>query len=182
MKAKRIIRRDFLKLSAVGMVGALLSSCNAPTQAPLTPTTAPTKIPTSPPIEPTPTAAEKVISFPKNFAWGAATSAYQIEGAWNADGKGESIIDRFTHKPGIIKNNDNGDVAADHYHLYQEDVNLMKQIRLNAYRFSIAWSRILPAGVGQVNLAGLDFYDRLVDALLEAGIQPFATIYCWDLP
>jgi beta-glucosidase len=121
-------------------------------------------------------------TFPKDFSWGAATSAYQIEGAYNADGKGESIWDRFTHIPGKIKNNDNGDIAADHYHRYREDVALMKTIGLRAYRFSIAWSRLLPSGRGQANPAGLDFYDRLVDALLEAGIQPFVTLFCWDLP
>jgi beta-glucosidase len=190
MKGKRITRAKFIKLSAVGMAGAVLSSCRAPKASPeptiagsvIPPTTLPSEVPTSPPIEPTATPTEPAITFPKDFVWGAATSAYQIEGAWNVDGKGESIIDRFTHTPGHIKNNDNGDVALDHYHRYQEDVALMKTIGLRAYRFSIAWSRVLPSGRGQPNPAGLDFYDRLVDTLLEAGIQPFATVYCWDLP
>ena len=122
------------------------------------------------------------IQFPENFIWGAATASYQIEGAWQADGKGESIWDRFSHTPGKIKNGDTGDVANDHYHRYAEDVAVMQQIGLQAYRFSISWPRVLPAGRGQVNPAGLDFYSRLVDSLLEAGITPFATLYHWDLP
>jgi beta-glucosidase len=122
------------------------------------------------------------IIFPNNFIWGAATAAYQIEGAWNEDGKGESIWDRFSHTPGKVFNNDNGDVACDHYHRWRDDIALMRELGLQAYRFSIAWPRILPEGTGAVNQAGLDFYDRLVDGLLEAGITPFATLYHWDLP
>jgi beta-glucosidase len=125
---------------------------------------------------------EKIYSFPENFTWGAATSSYQIEGAWNADGKGESIWDRFSHMPGKVDNGDTGDVACDHYHRWHEDVALMKEIGLKAYRFSIAWPRILPAGRGEVNQAGLDFYIGLVDALLEADIEPWVTLYHWDLP
>ena len=124
----------------------------------------------------------RTITFPENFVWGAATAAYQIEGAWNEDGKGESIWDRFSHTPGNVLNNDNGDVACDHYHRWQDDVALMQRLGLQAYRFSIAWPRILPAGRGAVNPAGLDFYSRLVDGLLEAGITPFVTLYHWDLP
>ena len=120
--------------------------------------------------------------FPTNFTWGAATASYQIEGAWQADGKGESIWDRFTHTPGKIIDAGSGDVACDHYHRYQEDVGLMRQLGLKAYRFSISWPRVLPAGFGAVNPAGLDFYDRLVDALLEAGIDPYVTLHHWDLP
>jgi beta-glucosidase len=123
-----------------------------------------------------------VTVFPKNFIWGAATAAYQIEGAWQQDGRGESIWDRFSHTAGRVLNDDTGDVACNHYERYREDVALMKQLNLQAYRFSIAWPRILPAGVGEVNLKGLDFYDRLVDSLLEAGITPYATLYHWDLP
>lgn len=120
--------------------------------------------------------------FPTSFYWGVATSAYQIEGAWQEDGKGESIWDRFAHTPGNIKNGDTGDVANDHYHRYKEDVALMKDIGVNAYRFSIAWPRIFPEGMGTPNPKGLDFYRRLTDELRSAGIEPFATLYHWDLP
>ncbi len=120
--------------------------------------------------------------FPENFIWGAATSSYQIEGAWNEDGKGESIWDRFSHTAGKILNGDNGDIAADHYHRFQDDVDLMKSMGLKAYRFSISWPRILPNGRGEINQKGIDFYSRLVDSLLKAGITPFATLYHWDLP
>ncbi|MEW6401383.1 MAG: GH1 family beta-glucosidase [Chloroflexota bacterium] len=121
-------------------------------------------------------------NFPINFLWGAATAAYQIEGAWNEDGKGESIWDRFSHTPGKVENGDTGDIACDHYHRLQEDIALMRYLGLKAYRFSTSWPRVLPNGRGPVNVRGLDFYDRLVDAILEAGIQPFLTLYHWDLP
>lgn len=121
-------------------------------------------------------------SFPSDFKWGAATAAYQIEGASNEDGKGESIWDRFSHTPGKVKNNDTGDIACDHYHRYPEDVALMKRLGLKAYRFSVSWPRIVPSGHGAVNPQGLDFYDRLVDELLAANIEPFLTLYHWDLP
>ncbi len=117
-----------------------------------------------------------------DFVWGAATSAYQIEGAVTADGRKPSIWDTFCQVPGAIDNGDTGDVACDHYHRWPQDIALMKRLGLQAYRFSIAWPRVLPDGVGQVNKAGLDFYDRLVDGLLAAGIRPFATVYHWDLP
>ncbi|HJR77548.1 MAG TPA: family 1 glycosylhydrolase, partial [Nitrospiraceae bacterium] len=120
--------------------------------------------------------------FSKGFYWGTATSAYQIEGAWNEDGKGPSIWDTYAHTPGEIKNNDTGDVANDHYHRYKEDVKLMNDLGATAYRFSIAWPRIFPSGTGQPNPKGLDFYNRLVDELVAAGIEPFATLYHWDLP
>lgn len=120
--------------------------------------------------------------FPSDFVWGAATAAYQIEGAAHQDGRGESIWDRFSHTPGKVHNGDTGDIACDHYNRYLEDVALMGQIGVKAYRFSLAWPRILPQGDGAINSAGLDFYDRLVDALLDAGITPYATLYHWDLP
>jgi beta-glucosidase len=120
--------------------------------------------------------------FPKDFVWGTATSSYQIEGAWNEDGKGPSIWDTYAHTPGKIKNNDTGDVANDHYHRYKEDVALMRSIGANAYRFSIAWPRIFPQGTGTLNAKGLDFYNRLVDELVAADIDPFPTLYHWDLP
>lgn len=124
----------------------------------------------------------QILTFPDGFLWGASTSAYQIEGAWNEDGRGESIWDRFAHTPGKVNNNENGDVACDHYHRYREDVALMKSLGLKSYSFTISWPRVLPMGRGRVNPAGLDFYSRLADALLEAGIQPRVTLYHWDLP
>jgi beta-glucosidase len=120
--------------------------------------------------------------FPDGFLWGAATSAYQIEGSPLADGAGPSIWHRFCHSPGLTRNGETGDIACDHYRRYADDVRLMRDLGLNAYRFSIAWARILPDGTGRVNPAGLAFYDRLVDALLDAGITPSITLYHWDLP
>lgn len=122
------------------------------------------------------------ITFPDNFLWGAATSSYQIEGAWDKDGKGESIWDRFAHTPEKIKDATNGDIACDHYHRYRDDVALMHDLNLQAYRFSLSWPRILPHGRGSVNQKGLDFYSRLVDELLAKNIVPFITLYHWDLP
>jgi beta-glucosidase len=119
---------------------------------------------------------------PDEFLWGAATGAYQVEGAATADGRGESIWDRFAATPGKVRNGDSGEVACDFYHRYPEDIALMRELGIGALRFSIAWPRVLPQGNGRVNQAGLDFYDRLVDALLEAGIRPFVTLYHWDLP
>jgi beta-glucosidase len=123
-----------------------------------------------------------VLRFPDGFLWGAATASYQIEGSPLADGAGASIWHRFSHTPGTTHNGDTGDVACDHYRRWHEDVALMREMGLKAYRFSISWARVLPEGKGAVNPAGLDFYDRLVDALLEAGIQPMITLYHWDLP
>ncbi len=120
--------------------------------------------------------------FPKGFYFGTATAAYQIEGGWNADGKGPSTWDVFTHKPGKIRNADTGDVACNTYGDFQTDVDLMAKLELNAYRFSTAWSRVLPQGKGQVNQPGLDYYNRLVDALLEKNITPFITLFHWDMP
>lgn len=121
-------------------------------------------------------------TFPEGFLWGAATSAYQIEGSPLADGAGPSIWHRFAHTPGRVVNDDTGDVACDHYRRWREDVALMRELGLTAYRFSLSWSRIIPEGTGPVNRAGLDFYDRLVDALVESGIRPCVTLYHWDLP
>src|SRR5262245_30282227 len=120
--------------------------------------------------------------FPDGFLWGAATSAYQIEGSPLADGAGASIWHRFSHTPGRVTDGDTGDVTCDHYRRYASDVDLMKGLGLNSYRFSIAWGRILPEGTGAVNPRGLDFYDRLLDRLLGHGIQPMVTLYHWDLP
>jgi beta-glucosidase len=121
-------------------------------------------------------------SFPKDFLWGTATSAYQIEGAVHEDGRGRSIWDIFSHTPGKIDDHSNGDRANDHYHRYKEDVGLIAALGAKAYRFSIAWPRVFPDGAGAPNPKGLDFYDRLVDELLKNGIEPFATLYHWDLP
>ncbi len=120
--------------------------------------------------------------FPADFLWGAATSAYQIEGSPLADGAGASIWHEFSHTPGRTCDGDTGDTACDHYHRYREDIALVRALGLNAYRFSVAWGRVLPEGRGRVNSAGLDFYQRLVDAVLEQGIQPMVTLYHWDLP
>jgi len=120
--------------------------------------------------------------FPEGFLWGCATSAYQIEGSPLADGAGPSIWERFAHTPGRMHNGDTGDVACDHYRRYADDVALMRSLGMQAYRFSTSWSRVLPAGKGAVNAAGLDFYDRLVDALLAHGIAPLVTLFHWDLP
>ncbi|HTX90969.1 MAG TPA: GH1 family beta-glucosidase [Anaerolineales bacterium] len=124
----------------------------------------------------------KFLAFPDQFIWGCAASAYQVEGAWNEAGKGPSIWDTFVHTPGKIANGETADVTVDHYHRYKDDVTLMKGLGLDAYRFSIAWSRVLPAGTGKVNRAGLDFYDRLVDELLKKKIQPYACLFHYDLP
>jgi beta-glucosidase len=151
-----LIRRDFLKQSLCGG-GALWTAGSA-------------------------VGAEADVRFPKGFLWGAAAASYQVEGAWNADGKGESIWDRYAHTPGKIRDGSTGDVACDQYHRYQEDVALMKQLNLKSYRFSTSWARVQPQGRGAVNAKGLDYYSRLVDELLAAGIRPFCTIYHWDLP
>ena len=116
------------------------------------------------------------------FLWGVATSSYQIEGAAHEDGRGLSIWDTFCQVPGKVANGDNGDVACDHYHRYKEDLDLMKWMGVDAYRFSVAWPRVIPNGVGAVNQAGVDFYDRLIDAALERNIEPWLTMYHWDLP
>ncbi|MFF9839386.1 GH1 family beta-glucosidase [Streptomyces sp. NPDC013740] len=133
----------------------------------------------SEPLDPT---ALDLAAFPASFTWGTATSAYQIEGAVAEDGRAPSIWDTFAHTPGAIDNGDHGDTACDHYHRWPEDIALMKELGTDTYRFSVAWPRVVPAGDGPVNTAGLDFYDRLVDALLDAGITPSVTLYHWDLP
>lgn len=121
-------------------------------------------------------------AFPPGFLWGMATAAFQVEGAWKEDGKGESIWDRFCHTPGKIKGAATADVACDHYHRYPEDIGILKQLHQKSYRFSISWPRIQPSGTGAPNQKGLDHYKRVVDVALEAGIRPFCTLYHWDLP
>jgi len=120
--------------------------------------------------------------FGKDFYWGIGASAYQTEGAWDADGKGESIWDRFSSKPGNVKDKSNGKIANDFYHRYESDLKLVKDLNFRNFRFSFSWSRVLPDGTGQVNEKGLDFYDRMIDTCLELGIEPWAMLYHWDLP
>lgn len=122
------------------------------------------------------------MGFAKDFVWGAASSAYQVEGAANQDGRGSSVWDEFCTRPGMVHQNETGEIACDHYHRYRDDVKLMETIGLHAYRFSISWPRVLPEGVGRVNEKGIEFYDRLIDALLEANVTPWLTLFHWDMP
>jgi beta-glucosidase len=171
----RLTRREFVQ-SAVGaaatLPAALFSACSVSSKA----------AGTAPSAGTGQFATSASLAFPKNFFWGTATASYQIEGAWNEEGKGESIWDRFAHAPGKIKNGDTGDIACDSYHRWREDIALMRAMNLNSYRFSISWPRIQPSGSGAANAKGIDYYSRLVDALLEAHIRPFVTLYHWDLP
>jgi beta-glucosidase len=162
----RFTRRDLAKVASAGALGASAAAVSAGAQ----------------PSEDTAALRDSSRAFPKGFLWGTATAAYQIEGAVHADGRGPSIWDTFAHTPGKVHNNDTGDVAADHYHRYKDDVQSMKALGMAAYRFSIAWPRIFPQGTGAPNPKGLDFYDRLLDELLASGIAPFVTLYHWDLP
>ncbi|MCC7365200.1 MAG: beta-glucosidase [Dehalococcoidia bacterium] len=123
-----------------------------------------------------------MLEFPQGFQWGAATASYQIEGAHNEDDRGLSIWDTFSHQPGRVMHGENGDIACDHYHRYEQDIALMAELGLQTYRFSVSWSRVIPFGTGHVNEKGLAFYDRLIDALLDRGIEPALTLYHWDLP
>lgn len=120
--------------------------------------------------------------FKKDFAWGVATASYQIEGAWNEDGKGASVWDMFSHEPGRIKDGSTGDVACDHYHRFRDDIKLMKELGIRAYRFSLSWPRLIPDGIGELNPAGVQFYSDLIDTLLENGITPYVTLFHWDYP
>jgi beta-glucosidase len=162
-----------LGAGAAAGLPAILSGCSGSSKAS-------TRSSNSAPIHQFGTSSD--IAFPKGFFWGTATASYQIEGAWNEDGKGESIWDRFAHTPGKIKNADTGDSACDSYHRWREDIALIRAMNHTSYRFSISWPRIQPAGSGVANAKGLDFYSRLVDALLEAHIRPLVTLYHWDLP
>lgn len=127
-------------------------------------------------------APELGLAFPTGFTWGAATSAYQIEGAAALDGRGPSVWDTFSKTPGRVRNGETGDIAADHYHRWADDLDLIKQLGLRSYRFSVSWSRIVPSGSGAINPKSLDFYRRLVDGLLDRGIAPMVTLYHWDTP
>lgn len=132
--------------------------------------------------EPVGPGPEELALLPADFRWGAATAAYQVEGAVHADGRGPSVWDTFSHTPGRTLNGDTGDVAADHYHRYPEDIAAMRRFGMNAYRFSVAWPRVFPYGRGALNPAGLDHYERVVDALLGQGVEPMVTLFHWDLP
>jgi beta-glucosidase len=164
-------RRKFLAGSAVAAASGLLADRAAALSA-----SGPS------PLIPDTTAATATARFPDGFLWGMATAAYQVEGAWNEDGKGESIWDRWTHTVGKIRGAGTGDVACDHYHLYPQDIALLKQLHQKSYRFSISWTRIQPSGRGPINQKGIDHYKRVMDVLLQAGIRPFCTLYHWDLP
>lgn len=160
-------RRDLMKFASAG---ALAAKAVTPVHA--KPATGPSER----------SRPQTALGLPRDFLWGTATSAYQVEGAWQDDARGESIWDRFAHTPGTIRNGDTGDIAIDHYHRYKDDVALMTSLGARAYRFSIAWPRLFPQGTGAPNPQGLDFYQRLTDELLQNGIEPFATLYHWDLP
>ena len=164
-----ITRRNFAKVAGAAALGASASSVTAGGA-----TEGEAQAAASP--------AAHARSFPPGFLWGTATASYQLEGAAQEDGRAPSVWDTFSKTPGKVVNNANGDVATDHYHRYKEDVQLMKALGAKVYRFSIAWPRVFPQGTGQPNPKGLDFYNRLVDELLANGIQPFATLYHWDLP
>jgi beta-glucosidase len=166
----RLTRRDFSKTLGAAALGASATSTASAAPAWLQ----------GREDSPSPGAAGRL--FPKGFLWGTATASYQVEGAVAEDGRAPSVWDAFSHAPGKVVNDATGDVADDHYHRYKEDVQLMKALGVRAYRFSIAWPRVFPRGSGQPNPKGLDFYNRLVDELLANGIQPFATLYHWDLP
>jgi len=159
-------RRQFINKSIAAAGGAFLPISGLPGQVPGA-------------ISSTAIASAR---FPKDFLWGMATASYQVEGAWNEDGKGESIWDRFSHTVGKVRGAATGDVACDQYHLYRQDIALLKRLNQKSYRFSISWPRIQPLGTGAANQKGIDHYSRLVDAVLEAGLRPFCTLYHWDLP
>lgn len=162
-------RRNWLKLSGAGAIGVTLPTFMDESWFSLN-----HKQASIPEFE--------LTQFGPNFLWGAACAAYQVEGAWNADGKGPSIWDTFTHKKGHVKNNENADTAADFYNRYKEDIALVKKLNLNVFRFSIAWSRIFPKGIGEINPKGVAFYHEVIDECLRQGVQPWVTLYHWDLP
>lgn len=165
-----ISRRDFARLAALATAsGALPVAAAAAADAPATKSAADARDP-------------RALPFPDGFLWGSATASYQVEGAVHEDGRGQTIWDTFSHTPGKTHNGDTGDVADDQYHRYQGDIDLMRDLGLKAFRFSIAWSRIFPDGTGKPNQKGIDHYRRLTEALRAAGIEPYCTLYHWDLP
>jgi beta-glucosidase len=165
-------RRNFVKNSLAAASTALLAPHQLAAAQPIQ-QTIPGEIPAS---------QIDAARFPDNFLWGMATASYQVEGAWNLDGKGESNWDRFSHTVGKVKGAATADVASDQYHRYKEDIAILKRLNQKSYRFSVSWARIQPTGTGPVNPKGIDYYSRLVDTLLEANIRPFCTLYHWDLP
>lgn len=165
-------RREFLKTAGIAGLGLCASPLLASASPAIIESAANLPAPSK----------QNLLEFPKGFLWGTATASYQVEGAANADGRGKSIWDTFSHTPGKVVNGDTGDMACDFYNKYKDDIRLMKSLHTKCYRFSIAWSRIFPEGKGAPNQKGVDFYNRLVDELLANGIQPFATMYHWDLP
>jgi beta-glucosidase len=169
-------RRDFLQTSLAATGGALVAASTLHSQS-SSDSQAGQAVPGA-----IPSSEVSNARFPRGFLWGMATSAFQVEGAWNEDGKGESIWDRFTHTVGKVRGNATADAACNQYHLYPRDIAILKSLNQKSYRFSISWPRIQPTGTGEPNPKGLDHYSRLVDALHEAGIRPFCTLYHWDLP
>jgi beta-glucosidase len=165
----RLTRRRFCRSMLAATMGIAAASCSRRIG-----------LNASPPTSPSP--AKPPLKFPDGFSWGVATSAYQIEGAVGADGRGRSIWDTFCERPGTIVDNSSGAVACDHYHRWESDLDLMRSLAIGSYRFPVAWPRVLPQGRGRINRRGLDFYDRLVDGLLDRGISPLATLYHLDLP
>lgn len=165
----KVSRRDFAKIVGTAAIGASATSAFG----------AENNTNNEQPINQQQTGGRQ---FPKGFLWGSATASYQVEGAWNEDGRTPSVWDTFSKTPGKTVNGATGDISTDHYHRYKEDVQLMKNLGVKTYRFSISWSRVFPDGTGKPNPKGLDFYNKLVDELLKNGIQPFATLYHWDLP
>ena len=166
-------RRQFATRSLAAAAGAVLHRHDSYAAVPVSAEQVPGSMPDS---------LIRQARFPEGFLWGTATASYQVEGAWNEDGKGESIWDRFTHTPGKVRGGVTGDVACDQYHLYPQDIALAKRLNQKSHRFSISWPRIQPDGTGTPNMKGLDYYSRFVDTLLEAGIRPWCTMYHWDLP
>ena len=160
-------RRDFAKIAGAAALGASGVSIHAADK---------------PSVEKALEAQNNQRTFPKDFMWGSATASYQVEGAVKEDGRSPSIWDTFSHTAGKTVNGATGDIADDHYHRYKEDIQLMKNLGVKSYRFSVSWSRVFPDGTGKPNPKGLDFYNKLVDELLKNGITPFATLYHWDLP
>lgn len=166
-------RRSFVKTSLAAAGSALLAGQGLADQRPTPHPQMPGAVPDS---------VIDSARFPDGFIWGMASASYQVEGAWNEDGKGESIWDRFSHTVGKVKGGATGDVACDQYHRYKQDIEILKRLNQKSYRFSTSWARVQPSGTGAVNQKGIDHYSRLADALLEAEIRPFCTIYHWDLP